>query len=129
MARRCATYTEFWPVYLHEHARPATRSIHFVGTALALLVLIVALATQVWWLLIAVPIAGYGPAWYAHLFVERNRPATFTHPLWSLISDFRMFFMWCAGQLDAELQRIDQPPRRRRQAGARAGKTTQGRTR
>ncbi|MGF1626114.1 MAG: Mpo1-like protein [Alphaproteobacteria bacterium] len=105
MARRCSSYGEFWPVYLREHSRPRTRLIHFVGTGASLLALIVALATQTWWLLIVVPIAGYAPAWYAHFVVERNRPATFTHPFWSLISDFRMFFLWCAGQLEPELRR------------------------
>lgn len=105
MAQRCATYREFWPVYLREHRKRSTRTIHFFGTALALLVLAAALATGTWWLLPLALVAGYGPAWYAHVFVERNRPATFTHPFWSLVSDFRMFFLWCAFQLEPELNR------------------------
>ena len=113
MTRRCSSYEEFWPFYLGEHAKPATRLIHFFGTGLALAGLIAALASQVWWLLIAVPVAGYAPAWYAHFFVEHNRPATFSHPVWSLISDFRMFFLWCGGRLQSELQRwgLDGPPK------------------
>ena len=106
MARRCASYREFWPFYLRQHAKAATRRIHFFGTGLVLAVLVAALATQVWWLLIAVPLAGYAPAWYAHFFVEHNRPATFIHPFWSLVSDFRMFFLWCAGGLEPELRRL-----------------------
>lgn len=105
MAQRCASYQDFWPFYLHQHAKAATRRIHFFGTGLVLVVLAAALAAQAWWLLIVAPVAGYAPAWYAHFFVEHNRPATFTHPFWSLISDFRMFFLWCAGRLDPELRR------------------------
>lgn len=105
MAHRCASYREFWPFYLREHAKEATRRIHFAGTGLVLVVLLGALVTGSWWLLILAAVVGYAPAWYAHFFVERNRPATFTHPFWSLISDFRMFFLWCAGRLESELKR------------------------
>jgi hypothetical protein len=119
MAHRSSSYREFWPYYLNEHAKAETRLIHFLGTGGSLLALIVALATQSWWVLIAVPVAGYAPAWFAHFFVEHNRPATFIHPLWSLISDFRMFFLWCAGELEPELQRagvIQPPPGRQHRA-------------
>ncbi len=105
MAQRCETYAEFWPYYLREHARPGTRLIHFFGTALAIAVVVVAIVTQIWWLLAVALVAGYGPAWYSHMMVERNRPATFTYPFWSLISDFRMFFLWLVGRLQPELQR------------------------
>lgn len=99
------SFDSFWLFYLREHSRPRTRALHYLGTGLVLLVAAAAVATASWWLLVLMPIAGYGFAWTAHMTVEQNRPATFTHPLWSLISDFRMFFLWVSGRLGAELRR------------------------
>ena len=104
-AGRITSYADFWPYYLEEHRKPVTRGLHYVGTMLAIALLIVAIATQTWWLLIAVPVAGYLFAWVAHFFVEKNRPATFTYPLWSLASDFVMLFRWLTGKLGADLKR------------------------
>lgn len=103
MAERKANYAEFWPYYLQEHANPQTRHFHYVGTALVITIAVFSLATQRWLLLLGMPVAGYFFAWISHAFIERNKPATFTHPLWSLVSDFRMFFLWLSGRLDREL--------------------------
>ena len=100
---RIATYAEFWLYYLREHARPATRAWHYMGTSLTLLCLVTALATANPWLFAIIPIVGYGPAWIGHVAVERNRPATFRYPLWSLISDFRLYAVWLAVRLSEEL--------------------------
>lgn len=105
MSERKANYTEFWPFYLREHAKASTRHLHYVGTALVIAIAVFAVATQRWAWLLAMPVAGYFFAWMSHAFVERNKPATFTHPLWSLISDFRMFFLWLTGGLDSELKK------------------------
>lgn len=105
MAGSIRTYREFWPYYLEEHSKPLTRGLHFIGTALALVALAAAIATRNWWLLLLIPAAGYGFAWIAHFFVEHNRPATFGYPFWSLVSDFRMFFVWLLGGLGNELRK------------------------
>ena len=101
---RYRSFREFWPVYLGEHARPGTRLLHFVGTSLALVTAAAALATRTWPLLLAIPVAGYAFAWASHFAIERNRPATFAYPLWSLRADLRMWRLWVSGGLSRELE-------------------------
>jgi hypothetical protein len=103
-------FADFWLYYLREHSQPATRSLHYAGTSLVILIAATAAATGESWLFAAVPIAGYGFAWASHAAVERNRPATFTYPLWSLAADFRMFFFWLTGRLGRELTRAGVRP-------------------
>jgi len=104
-AERIATYGQFWPYYLTEHAKPQTRLWHMAGTAAATVLLIAAAAAESVWLLLAGVFAGYGPAWATHFLIEKNQPATFRYPLWSLMSDFRMTAVWLTGGLSRELEK------------------------
>lgn len=85
------SFAEFYPYYLGEHSNPTCRRLHFVGTSLVIALLAYSIASASWLLLLALPVVGYGFAWIGHYFFEKNRPATFTHPLYSLIGDFAMF--------------------------------------
>jgi len=107
---RIATYREFWPYYLGEHAKPKTRALHIAGTAVVTALLITAAVTADIWLVLAAAVAGYGPAWVAHFMIEKNQPATFRYPIWSLISDFRMAGTWLAGGLSRELEKAGIEP-------------------
>ena len=105
MAKTYQTFESFWPFYLREHSRSQTRALHYLGTSLVVLIALLAVLIGRWWLLLAVPIAGYFFAWVAHYGIEKNRPATFTYPLWSLRADFRMWWLWLTGRLGPELKR------------------------
>ncbi len=103
--RQYQSFVEFWPYYVGEHSEPKCRALHFAGTSLALVLLLTTIVFSQWWLLLAIPIVGYGLAWIGHFFIEKNKPASFTYPLWSLIADFKMWGLMLAGQMDAEVQR------------------------
>lgn len=105
-APRFATFAEFWPFYLREHARPATRALHYAGTTLLIAVAVLAIVSGRYPWLLALPLVGYGFAWFAHFRVERNRPATFTYPVWSLGADFKMWGLWLTGRIGSELTRV-----------------------
>lgn len=105
MARQYQSFAQFWPFYLREHSKARTRALHYVGTSLVVAIAAVAAVTGSWWWLLAIPLAGYGFAWLAHYAVEKNRPATFTYPLWSLAADFKMWWLWLTGRLGKELER------------------------
>ncbi len=89
--RKFKSFSEFYPHYLSEHADPVNRRLHFFGTLLTIIVVLCVIITQVWIGLILVPILGYGFAWIGHYFVEKNKPTTFTYPLYSLMGDWVMF--------------------------------------
>ncbi len=103
MSKKIQTYAGFWPYYLREHSSPVCRALHYIGTTLALISVILLIITLTPYYLFMALICGYGFAWIGHFFIEKNRPATFTYPMWSLISDFRMYFLWLSGRLGKEL--------------------------
>jgi hypothetical protein len=95
---RFQSFAAFYPHYIHEHSNRTCRRIHVIGSALVLVVPVVAVATRNPWWLLAMPLVGYGFAWVGHAFFEKNRPATFKYPLWSLMGDWRMFFETVSGR-------------------------------
>jgi hypothetical protein len=110
MTQRIQTFDEFWLYYLREHSRPACRAMHYLGTTCAMAAVVAGVFVSPWWLL-AVLVVGYGPAWIGHFVIEKNKPATFGYPLWSLFSDYKMFGLAIAGRLGPELERaMHQPP-------------------
>jgi len=98
--KKYKTFRSFYPYYLTEHADKRNRALHFFGTALLIAFLVAGIVTGNPWLFIAVPLTGYGFAWAGHFFLEKNKPATFTYPLYSLGSDFVMFWDILSGQID-----------------------------
>ena len=89
---RITTFREFWPYYVREHAKPITRALHFIGSTFVLALVATALVTGRLWLLAAMPVVGYGFAWIGHFGFEKNRPATFRYPLYSLLGDWVMYW-------------------------------------
>ena len=94
-----ASFREFYPFYLNEHANRTCRRLHFVGTSLVVLCLVaLALTRNVWWIAAALS-CGYGFAWVGHFFFEHNKPATFRHPVYSFIGDWMMFAQMLSGRI------------------------------
>ncbi len=90
-ARRYGTFSEFYPFYLSEHSNRTCRRLHFAGTSLGVPCLVTAVATwSAWWILVGF-VGGYVFAWVGHFFFEKNRPATFTYPLYSFMGDWVMW--------------------------------------
>lgn len=84
-------FRDFYPFYLSEHRDPTSRRLHVVGTGLVIATVLGALVSGRYLWLWALPVVGYGFAWAGHFFFEKNRPATFRHPFYSLLGDFVMF--------------------------------------
>lgn len=98
------TFWDFYPYYLTEHARPVNRALHFIGTTLVITCFVLAIAMHNAWWLLAMPLAGYGFAWVGHFILEKNRPATFTYPFYSLASDFVMYYHIITGQINRKVK-------------------------
>jgi hypothetical protein len=94
-----ASFTEFYPFYLSQHADRACRRLHFIGTTIGLVAALHAFSTLNFWWLAGGIVAGYALAWVGHLFFERNRPATFTHPVYSFMGDWVMWKDMLTGKI------------------------------
>lgn len=94
------TFAEFYPYYLGEHSDKRSRILHYTGSILVLSIGLAAVLAGPLWLLALMPLCGYFFAWIGHFFVEKNSPATFKHPIWSLMGDFKMLWQAITGTLD-----------------------------
>ncbi|SHG07396.1 DUF962 domain-containing protein [Pedobacter caeni] len=90
--KRFKTLKEFYPFYLTEHRNLTSRVLHFIGTGLVVLSVFTGILFHEWRFILATPFLGYGFAWVGHFFFEKNKPATFQYPLFSLASDFLLFW-------------------------------------
>ncbi len=97
--KRFRNFADFYPFYLSEHANRISRRLHFVGTSIALALLVTTLATQQWWLVTVALIQGYAFAWVGHFFFERNKPATFRYPRFSFMGDWRLWWEILTGKV------------------------------
>lgn len=97
--KKYRTFGEFYPFYLSEHKDQRNRRLHFAGTSLVVANLVFVLITQMWWFLLLAPVFGYGFAWVGHFFFEKNKPATFSYPLYSLAGDWVMYWHMLTGKL------------------------------
>jgi hypothetical protein len=89
--KRYSSFAEFYPFYLSQHQDPVCRRLHYIGSSIILVIVVNTLINQHWWQLLWLPVVGYGFAWLGHFMFEKNRPATFTYPLYSLWGDWVMF--------------------------------------
>lgn len=105
MSEPYRNFRDFYPYYLSEHQDPTCRRLHFVGSLLVIVFLLLAVILGSPWWLLGMPLAGYGFAWIGHYFFEHNRPATFRYPLWSLLGDWVMFVDILRGRVTLREQR------------------------
>ncbi len=92
------SFEEFWPYYMAAHQDTRNRMVHYVGSTGGLAALAAALLTGSWWLVLPGIVFGYTCAWFGHFRFEHNRPATWVKPWWSLLGDWRMFWMKVTGR-------------------------------
>lgn len=103
--QRIQSFAEFWPYYVREHSTSGCRVLHFIGSSLGLCCLLAAFLTGNWWYILLGLVIGYGFAWTGHFFIEHNKPATFQYPLWSFLSDWKMWGLMLTGRMRPEVER------------------------
>ena len=97
-AARIHPFPRFYEYYLGEHRNPTCRLLHFIGSWLVIAVVLAAIVTRRPLVLVAAPIIGYGFAWVGHFFFEKNRPATFRQPWYSLAGDWVLWWQITTGR-------------------------------
>jgi hypothetical protein len=113
---RIQSFEEFWPFYIGEHRLPLVRALHYLGTSMGTLTMVLAVLRGPLWLAPIALVLGYGPAWVGHFFIEQNKPASFKYPLWSLRADYKMLWLAARGRMSAEVTRLYGSPAPRKDA-------------
>jgi hypothetical protein len=106
MRKAYKDFHEFWTFYVREHSKQGTRILHFIGTTALLVLLSAGILNSSASTLLAGVVAAYASAWTGHFVFERNLPATFRYPLFSLLADFKMYGLMLTGRMEKELQKI-----------------------
>lgn len=96
--KKFASFADFYPFYLSEHSNRICRKLHFAGSTLVLLSVLMLIVTGNFWWLLAALVSGYGFAWIGHFVFEKNRPATFKHPFYSFMGDWVMYWQMLTGR-------------------------------
>ena len=96
--KKYKSFKEFYPYYLKEHELPLTKLFHFIGTFFSFVFLTLLFISLNPLYFVAALLSGYGAAWISHFFIEKNKPATFSYPLYSLMGDYKMFFETLLGK-------------------------------
>jgi len=91
LGKNLNNFAKFYRYYLDEHSNPINRRFHFIGNLAVITVLVYALLSLNYYALILAPVFGYGFSWIGHFFIEKNKPATFNSPIYSIIADWVMF--------------------------------------
>ena len=102
------SFSEFYPYYLMEHRNPLNRLLHHIGSLLVVVLFFVFLVSKMPLFLIFMPIVGYGFAWVGHFKVEKNRPATFKYPFYSLAADFVMLYHFLTFNIDKKIKEAEE---------------------
>lgn len=101
------TIDEFYPFYLNQHRNSTNRKLHYIGSIIALLIIYICILFSKWKCILFSLVFGYGFAWFGHFFYEKNKPATFKYPLYSLICDYVMLWRYVSGNLDEDFNKYN----------------------
>jgi len=98
-------FEDFWPRYVYSHRNPVNRALHVIGT-LSIIPNVIIASELTWWWLVMAPIIAYSFSWFGHIYFEKNKPATFDYPFWSLRGDLRMCALILIGRMGKELDKV-----------------------